>query len=275
MSKKANRIKPHDFIYEDELCSLEQSASVRETAISFLGELDATKRQQADERLCVAIHTFVLDAIEEDGPPPFEIRDRLRKIVKRAKELDELITGGGHRGHPAEPLPDIRDALTAPSNRETDKDNIEGAADDGVIYVDDAPVIAAIEAVRAIERWASTSLPMYEQDVKITKGGRQSGRSKSQFMSSLGDIFLAARDEYPTLTRSTGLYHDDEGEPRGVFAEFAKEALCALRESLKPEFDRAAPTISASIFRLADSPVALCSALGRDVKALKRARKLK
>ncbi len=273
VSKKANRIKPHNFIYEDELCSLEQSASVRETAISFLGELDATKRQQADECLCEAIYTFVLDAIEEDGPPSSEIRDRLRKIAKCAKELDELMTGG--KGHPAEPLPDIGYALIAPSGRNTGDDSLEGAADDGVIYVDDAPVIAAIEAVRAIERWVSTSLPMYEQDVKTTKGGPQSGRSKSKFLSSLGDIFVGAKDEPPTLTRGTGIYHDDDGEPLGVFAEFATEALRALRESLKPEFDRAAPTISASIVKLADSPVALCSALGRDVEVLKFARKLK
>lgn len=273
MSKKANRIQPRGFIYEDELCSLEQSASVRDTAISFLGELDAIKRQQADECLCEAIYTFVLDAIEEGGPPPFEIRDRLRKIEKHAKELDELITGG--KGHPAEPLPDIGYALIAPSGRNTGDDSPDGAADDGVVFVDDALVIRAIEAVREIERWVATALPMYEQDVKPSHGGRQSGRSKSKFLSSLGDIFYAAKDEYPTLTRSTGLYHDDEGEPLGVFAEFAKEALRALRESLKPEFDRAAPSISASIVKLADSPVALCSALGRDVEVLKLARKLK
>jgi hypothetical protein len=266
VSKKRNRIQPRDFMFEPGLFSFEQSEVARNCTIERLGALDSEGRERADERLCLAIQQFVRAAIEEAGPPPSEIRDRLRQIEQQAQKLDELITGGP--GHAPEPLPAIRYALITPSASETGKSNLVGVTDDGITYTDDAPVVTAIEGVRAIERWVAVSLPRFEARIQDKPGGRQSGKAKAEFLSAMGDIFLDAKGRIPNLTAGY------EGQAVGEFAKFIEEALEALLTSFLPAFYQAAPQINDAVVRLADSPMALYKALSRDVGIIKAGRSL-
>ena len=179
MSKKGNRIECRD-IFEVDLLSLESRKSIesRGRAIACLGELDSHKRERADEQLSLAIYAFVINAIEEEAPPPSEVRDRLQRIVEQAKKLDELITGERREDSPTEPLPAIRNALVAQFIRETDEANLAGVSVDGITYLDDAPVAAAIEGIRALERWVSIALPVIEQRVRKKAGGAQKSAAR-------------------------------------------------------------------------------------------------
>lgn len=270
MSKKGNRIERRD-IFEVDLLSPESRKSIesRGCAIACLGELDSHKRERADEQLCLAIYEFVLDAIEEEAPPPSEVRDRLQRIVEQAKKLDEMITGERREDSPTEPLPAIRNALAAQFIRETDEANLAGVSVDGITYLDDAPVAAAIEGIRALERWVSIALPVIEQRVRKKAGGAQSGASKHAFLSELGVIFSEAKDQRPSLS------YDDSGGARGEFADFVEEALEALLVSVETPFYAAAPKIHQSIVDLVDSRGALYKALHRYVDILQDRKKPK